>query len=395
MVVDRKQEGCDRLLLRTVILLQLVAVFCVFLNHLPISLLKVEGEPILPTWITHEPALVGIVFIFFSSGFLHHFSRKQCSSFTGLAFVCRRFWRLALPTYAAIAFDYWLQGHPVLSLSADPEQALPLVLTLTHTWTYKTLGQGSLSFPFAGSNLVWIASTLMFLSILYACSYRIWDRMNGSLAVGMIAVCTVAHALWFREVVGSKVLIDYALAHYGAEINPTYSFSFWLAEYCPYVQVAPFLCGVAFAQFLRNTSHPKMSSLVLLGGIALASFVLGAHTFSKGLGVSISALVAVSIFRSSYERWLGSADNARWLDRFGNVTLELFIFHLLVFISFTGDSLLGQVANVGPMLAVRVFFAWAITLWICLFLFEKVFPPVLSKISGFLGILAGSQSNYL
>jgi hypothetical protein len=367
--------------------LQLVAVMGGCFNHWSITLLK-GTPPFFSSAAYSAAALLGLTFLFFSSGFLSQlsFSTHQESSSDRnfcMDFIVGRYWRLLLPVLAAVAFDYWLQGFADHSQTSDVPRALPFLLTLTQTWHYSILGATSLAEPAGGSNMARLGANLFFLAILFGATAPFWNRIRSVRALCLIlAVCAVVLAVFLNVVNHFLPQINgWAADRYGVDLPSAYGFAAWLVEYCPFVHIPTFLVGVLLAR-LCQVAEPSLLSGVLIAALLFGIFVPG-HAAYLGWSVVLVVIVTrwASVFLDTDSRCSRLLVSSGLLARLGACAYEVYVLHLVIYLAFTLAVMPAMNAYGVTLLAGRVLAVNGFMLLLCLGLAELYFFRGLARLT--------------
>lgn len=378
----------------TVLLVQLAAAGAVCVSHIPTSLLRGVSIRYLDA-SSPSFALWGIGFLFLSSGFLTHgmsdvfFRPGKAGWLQALEFVCRRFWRLALPVFAVVAFDVYIEAYADFG-NANTGRAAPFLVTLTQTWYYRILGNTSLPLPIGGANMAWLGANLLFLSIAYAATRRFWQQAGPALSAALVVVCATLYAGQYALLSGFGPAINaWAVQRYGTDIAAAHTMLVWLYEYSPYSHVLCFACGVALAQFLSEEWAHRHLVSALIAAASILLIIAGNDTRVVVLGANILLILAIVVWRPLvHPRAAGELPMhpGGLLLRLGATAYELFTIHLIIFIplSIAMTPVLdgfGITFMIGRLIA-----AGALTLMICLGLSELVFQPARVRINRWFGL---------
>jgi hypothetical protein len=375
----------QRLVLEILLFLQFLAVIGVCLNHLPITFLK-DTPGNWSGYIFLEPAVWGIGFLFMSSGYIT-LSRDSAlfsptnARVTLLESIFRRFWRLALPSFLAIAMDYGLILANGGIGSNDPQRALPFELTLSQSWFYKPLGLGSITEPMMGSNMAWFGSSLFFLFLVYAFTRKFWLR------VGQRAVCSLLALFAAGEFFQNALLSSHTAGlnawtaeHYGSKLDAAYGLHYWLTTYSPYGQLIAFLSGVALAN-LASKGPQGMTVFRNVGlfiGIAVAMF--GAEIFTRAWGFNLALISLISRLPRVSHVALSRSSARKWL-RFTRYSYEVFILHLVVFDLVVLAFGVPKYRPGGLNLTLRTLFGAGSSIAICCIIAAVLLDPIRNRIN--------------
>lgn len=369
----------NTLVVNVVRVLQLFAVLGVCFNHWSITLLK-GSPPFFSDAAYREPALLGLTFLFLSSGFLSQYSFSGLQAANGdksfrMGFIVGRYWRLLMPVLAAVAFDYWLQGFADQSQTHDGPRALPFLLTLTQTWHYSILGATSLAEPAGGSNMAWLGANLFFLAVLFGGTARLWGRIRSVWVLClMLTACAVVLAVYLNVIHFLTQWINgWAADRYGSDLPAAYGLSAWLVEYCPFVHIPTFLAGVLLAR-LSQVAESRFQGGILVVALMFGVLVPG-HAAYLGWSVALLVLVTRSALvfldvDSGYGRFL---DSSGLFARLGACAYEVYVLHLVIYLAFTLGAVPSMNAHGVTLLAGRVLVVNGLMLLLCLGLAELYF----------------------
>jgi hypothetical protein len=335
----------DRLF-RMVLIVQLAGVLGICFNHLAISLLKFS-PPAFADATYASLAEWGVGALFMTSGFLLHWRSPFLLPPATPAlerisvFLSRRFLWLSIPCLAAYLIDIMIISFHDFGPSRNLLTVAPLLLTLSQTWFYGTIGLVSIGQPLNASNMAWIASCLFFLSILYALTHTIFSRLGSRVSLLAVVVFSLSHYGMFLFLKTQMPdIMAYGVSVYGDRLAPSYTIGSWLLFYSPYAHVFPFLTGIALAQVARSETPPDRIVLGILAIIALAAMTLGGASAVKYAGLNLAILTALIWWAGAEvpgNKWmqdLGKAlpAGARVLTALGQSAYGLLIFHMIFYL---------------------------------------------------------------
>lgn len=334
--------------LRAVVLIQFAGVLGICFNHLSITLLRFS-PPAFSDTVYAEPARWGVAALFLTSGFLLHWRAPvlmpESAPVIGsiATFLVRRFLWLAIPALAAMLVDMMVLSFKDFGPSHDLLNVAPLLLSLSQTWIYDTIGHVSIGQPMNTSNMAWISSCLFLFSIVYAILHRLVDRMSFGAAFAAVLLCCAAHLIGFSVLEHHMPdIIGYGQSVYGDRLAGAYTLAAWATFYSPYAHLMPFLAGVSLAQ-IAATTHGRhsipLALLVLAGGSLM---MLGQFPGIRYLGVNVILLTAIIWW--TIERPQRSADlidslaarraphlQSSVLDKLGLSAYALLLFHMIFY----------------------------------------------------------------
>jgi peptidoglycan/LPS O-acetylase OafA/YrhL len=335
----------DRLF-RAILGVQFAAVLGICFNHLAISLLKFS-PPAFADATYAALAEWGVGALFMTSGFLLHWRSPFLLPPATAAlerisvFLSRRFLWLTIPCLAVYLIDIMIISFHDFGPSRNLLTVAPLLITLSQTWIYGTVGLVSIGQPLNASNMAWIASALFFLSILYALTHTIFSRLAPRVALLTVLMFSLLHYGMFLVLKTQMPdIVAYGVSVYGDRLAPSYTIGSWLIFYSPYAHVFPFLVGVALAQMARSETRPDRIALATLAMISAIAIALGDASAVRFLGVNVAILSALIW-------WVGAgAPAGNWtngmrkrfpggsgfLTALGQSAYGLLIFHMIFYL---------------------------------------------------------------
>ena len=320
--------------------IQLVAAFAICINHLSFAL--IEDLKLSDFW-AGQPTLWGIAYVAFSTGFVtqtHQISPDRDPTF--VAFAIRRFLRIAIPSYCAIAVDYFLFSHRSLGSQTTSWWPWLSVATLTQTWTYNVYGAGSLPLPLGPSNLVWIGSCLLALFLVHGATSRLLNALGRRGALVLLISSALMCTVFFEVLNAYQVsLSQWSVDHYGQRMAP-YRFEIWLRLYNPFSEGVHYFAGAALAQWLvRSKLKFERSDWITVGALVIALATATASPFPRYLGLDIGLVCLVFAIGDARvdpkpEPKGTSRCRAVTLSDLTTLNYAIIIFHIMFYAPFTG-----------------------------------------------------------
>lgn len=273
-------------------LLQLFGVILICFNHFSITILK--GTPFFPPLTYGDCATLGISLIFITSGFLNDFIRTDID-YNRFNFIIKNYIYLIIPAIFSLVIDYFIINYASLSISFDPDRAMPFLVTLTQTWYYKVLGSTSLAEPMGGSNMNWLASNIFFLVIFFAVTKRLFETVSKNKNI-LFFLYTASLVLSATQIIliekFSGDIGNYSVDHYGSEIAHAYSLIAWIIEYSPYSHIFEFCTGIFLSKIVTKSS----SSRIVMAGLMPTLLI----SFSSNVAIKYLGFCVLLILISFY-----------------------------------------------------------------------------------------------